>query len=344
MPLPTARERRLAMRLRASELVGMLEAADPAYPETPAARERLAARLAEVGTSAALDADQVRAAGLDPLTFRTVALDTGSGANLLKVAPLPPTFSYTSLSAYEECGLRYSFKYVYRIPSPDRPRAAASFGSTAHAAFETFTKERRERLARGEEAPNREDLERLFKANWKPTEFGDQTTEARFAKKITNLLDNFYTGEIESRATVLHEELKFTLVLDPGDGSAPVRIGGSIDRIDRLESGGIEVLDYKTGKVESQKDVDTNLQVTIYALVVRDTLRLGTPEKVTLYFTEASDRRSTVRTDEQLDLARQELLDRVRPIRAGEFTANPGDACKWCDYTAICSERKLRKW
>ena len=123
-----------------------------------------------------------------------------------------------------------------------------------------------------------------------------------------------------------------------------MRIGGSIDRIDRTESGGIEVIDYKTGSPASQKDVDSNLQLTIYALVVRDTLRLGTPEKVTLYFTESSDRRSTVRTDEQLDLARQELLDRVRPIRAGEFTANPGVACKWCDYTAICAERSLKKW
>jgi hypothetical protein len=48
---------------------------------------------------------------------------------------------------------------------------------------------------------------------------------------------------------------------------------------------------------------------------------------------------STTRTDEQLDQAREELLARVRPIRAGEFTATPGRPCEWCDYRAMCPER-----
>ena len=91
-----------------------------------------------------------------------------------------------------------------------------------------------------------------------------------------------------------------------------MRIYGSIDRIDRLPSGGIEVIDYKTGKISSQKGVDENLQLTIYALACRDALGLGTPERVTLYFTESATRLSTTRTDEQLDAARDEILARVR--------------------------------
>ena len=168
MPLPTARERRLAMRLRAAELVGLAEATAATDPEAEAAREAYAARLADLGRAAAMSADEARAAGLDPLTFRSIALDSGAGANLLAIAPLPPTFSYSSLSTYEACPLRYAFSYVYRIPEPDRPAAHLTFGSTAHSAFEAFTQERRERLARGEPAPTREDLERHFTANWKP--------------------------------------------------------------------------------------------------------------------------------------------------------------------------------
>ena len=53
-------------------------------------------------------------------------------------------------------------------PPPSRPVAAFAFGSTAHAAFEAFTKERRERAARGEPPPTREDLEREFRARWEP--------------------------------------------------------------------------------------------------------------------------------------------------------------------------------
>jgi RecB family exonuclease len=34
----------------------------------------------------------------------------------------------------------------------------------------------------------------------------------------------------------------------------------SIDRVDRLSSGGTEVIDYKSGKVSSQKRVDESLR------------------------------------------------------------------------------------
>ena len=116
-------------------------------------------------------------------------------------------------------------------------------------------------------------------------------------------------------------------------------IRGSIDRIDRLPSGGIEVIDYKTGKVSSQKGVDESLQLSIYALACRDALGLGTPERVTLYFTESATRLSTTRSDEQLDAARQDIRMRVGRMRSGDFAATPGDACRWCAYRAMCPER-----
>ena len=112
------------------------------------------------------------------------------------------------------------------------------------------------------------------------------------------------------------------------------------DRIDRLPSGGIEVIDYKTGRVSSQKGVDESLQLSIYALACRDALGLGTPERVTLYFTESALRLSTTRMDEQLDLARAAVLARVSQMRDGEFTATPSaKTCQYCDYRAMCPER-----
>jgi hypothetical protein len=120
------------------------------------------------------------------------------------------------------------------------------------------------------------------------------------------------------------EELPFTLVLDPGDGSEPVRVYGEIDRIDRLPGGGLEVVDYKTGKVSSQKDVSESLQLAIYALACRDALGLGTPERVTLYFTESATRLSTTRSDEQLDAAALRVEVTIRegwePSRWGRRT------------------------
>ena len=199
MPLPTARERRLVLRLRAAELVGLMEASAASDPEAADARAGYEARLVEIGRAAAMSADEARAAGLDPLTFRTVALDTGAGANLLRVAPAPSGFSYSSLDTFARCPLRFALKYVYRIPGPDRPKAFFSFGNTAHEAFEAFTRVRRERIARGEAPPTREDLGRLFAERWVPAEFGDATTEAGYARRADTLLDNFWTSELAGR-------------------------------------------------------------------------------------------------------------------------------------------------
>ncbi len=340
MPLPSARERRLALRLRASELVGLMEATSATDPEAPAARDDLATELTTLARSAATTADQARAQGLDPLTFHAIALDSGAGANLLQVAPLPRTHSYSSLSVYDTCSLQYAFKYVYRMPPRDEPVAAFAFGTTAHEAFEAFTKDRRERTARGEPPPTREDLERAFRARWTPADFGDKTTEEGYQRRVATLLDNFWTGEVSSLSEALHEELDFELTLEPADGSAPVVITGQIDRIDRLPSGGIEVIDYKTGRVSSQKGVDESLQLSIYALACRDALGLGTPERVTLYFTESALRLSTTRTDEQLDTARADVLARVSRMRAADFGATPSaEVCRYCDYRAMCPER-----
>jgi ATP-dependent DNA helicase UvrD/PcrA len=297
MPLPTARERRLALRLRASELVGLMESTDVHEPESPEARDAFAAQLADVGRAAAMRADEARAQGLDPLTFRTIALDSGAGANLLEVLPTPARFSYSSFDTYERCGLQYAFHYVYRMPDRASAAPALEFGSIAHAAFEAFTTDRRERLARGEPPPTREDLEAAFRARWVPTAFGDRASEERYGRRVDTLLDNFWAGEVASIAEAIAEELPFELRLDPGEGQEPVIVSGSIDRIDRLPSGRVEVIDYKTGKVSSQKGVDDSLQLSIYALACRDALDLGTPERVTLYFTETAMRLSTTRTE-----------------------------------------------
>ena len=62
----------------------------------------------------------------------------------------------------------------------------------------------------------------------------------------------------------------------------------------------------KPGRVES----------SIYALACRDALRLGTPERVTLYFVESALRLSTTRTDEHRDFARADGLAQICPERA----------------------------
>jgi RecB family exonuclease len=335
---PSPRERRLALRVRANEILELIEGIDPNDEEAVGARGDLATELATLAERATATALEARTRGLDPLTLRVVALDAASGSSLLDVAPLPKTFSYSQLDMYGRCPLQYALARIYSIPS-SRRAGALTFGSTAHEAFERFTRERRERLARGEAPPNREDLQSWFESGWDSSGFEGKTAEQNYRQRVASLLDRFWDGELASIGEALAEEVDFELSVDV-PGGAPAVFTGKIDRIDRLPGGGIEVIDYKTGNPGSQKGVQESLQLSIYALACRDALGYGTPERVTLYFTEHASRMSTTRTDAELDAARDELAAWVTRLRSGDFTATPSSGTCWrCDYRALCPQR-----
>ena len=220
-----------------------------------------------------MDADAARAAGLDPLTLRSIALDSGAGANLLEVAPLPGRFSYSAFDTYDRCPLRYAFRYVYRMPTSrpggagadlrvDGPRGVRGLheGAARAAGPRRGAADARGPRARVPRPLGADGLRR-------PGGRGELPAPRRTPCSTTS-----GTASSRSIGEAIHEELPFELTLDPADGSPPVVIHGEIDRIDRLPSGRVEVIDYKTGKVSSQKGVDESLQLSIYALACRDAL------------------------------------------------------------------------
>jgi RecB family exonuclease len=96
-------------------------------------------------------------------------------------------------------------------------------------------------------------------------------------------------------------EARFLLELDPGDGAEPIRVAGVIDRIDRLPDGSIEVIDYKTGRSKSQREVDE---------------------------------------DEQLNAFRARIVEMTHRLRSGDFAANPDyRRCSYCDWRRLCPSR-----
>ncbi len=267
---------------------------------------------------------------------------TAPGANLLEVAPLPAAFSYSSLRDVR------ALPAAVRVPATstgsrraDEPVAAFTFGSTAHAAFEAFTKERRERAGpRRAAADARGPRARCSGPSGPPAEFGDQTTEEGYQRRVGTLLDNFWRARSAASAEALARGAR----LRADARARRRRAAGRHPRPDRPDRppavGRHRGHRLQDRPAWSQKGVDESLQLSIYALACRDALGLGTPERVTLYFTEAATRLSTTRTDEQLDAARADDpgaggADAGGRVR-GDAAARP---CRWCDYRAMCPER-----
>ena len=343
MPVPQAFERRYALRRRAVEIIGALEALAEG---DPVGRSTLLAELVTVATDAAGQAKGSRRNGLDPVTLRVLSKHAPAGQTLLQIAPVGG-FSHSAFQTYLTCPLKYAFQRVYRIPG-DETKPFFEFGSAVHKAFEVYAVARREARAAGLPDPGFDVLKTEFDAVWRPTAYGDAQQAGHYEARAEPALRRFYDRELASTSQSIAFEQPFEFALDAGEGQEPVRVRGIFDRLDRLPDGSIEVIDYKTGDSKSQSVVDADDQLSTYALalasgVVRDPVSgtvLPPAAKLTLYFTESDRALSTTRSAEQLAEFAAKLVDVARRIRGGDFAATPGfKICEWCDYRRICPRR-----
>lgn len=344
MPVPLAHERRFALRRRAIEIMGMLEGL---RPEDHEGRSMLAGELVKVAETAAGVADEARMSGLDPLTLNVLSNHAPAGDSLLQLTSLPPSFSHSQLRTYTECPLQYAFQRVYRIPVVETP-GYFEFGHVIHQAFEVYARARHEAVAAGLPVPGYETLRLAFEEAWQPRNFADEHAARHYADRAEPALQRFYERELANLAEAVGFEVGFTLQIPCGSDEPPVLLYGVIDRIDRHADGSIEITDYKTGRSKTQADVDTDDQLSAYALamasgaVIDPQTKLALPpaSKLTLYFTERDLALSTTRTPEQLAQFRQEVIEKARRIRGGDFTATPDMwRCGRCEYRLICPSR-----
>lgn len=237
--------------------------------------------------------------------------------------PYEPDFvSYTQISTYKTCPLQYKYSYVLKIPGT--PSHALSFGNTIHSTLKEF----HTLLASGR-VPSLADVLELYDRFWDPLGYiSEEHKKERYESGI-KILTNYYENAIKEMAKPKALEQSFNIRIDG------MRVYGRIDRIDPLPDGGVEIIDYKTGNPKDQKEVDKDDQVAVYAIAAKEALKLE-PKKLSLYFVETDQKVTTTRTDEQLEAKKQEIMQEINKIRSGNFLANPGMHCNYCDYRFIC--------
>ncbi len=171
--------------------------------------------------------------------------------------------------------------------------------------------------------------------------------------------------ERDAEVAHLHFELGFGLddvdpeLLDPTSRTDPitihtpageVRIRGKIDRVDRVEgeTGGLLVIDYKTGRLPSHSDIAAgrNLQLPVYTEAAEQILgasALGgvfhqVIDRTERHFSAVRPPRGDKRAFEQRRLAaRAKIAELVAGMGRGRFDAFPTHDCPpYCPYRQIC--------
>ena len=242
--------------------------------------------------------------------------------------------SYSAYSTYKQCPLQYKFSYVDRLPKKDSHHLF--FGSLVHESLHHMLKDLRTR-----ELPEILDF---YHKNWDDTLFlkGKENPEI-WKQKGAGLISSFYNKFDPKAQEVLVTEDYFKAPL--GDHE----LSGVIDRLDRvMDNSGepiLEIIDYKTGKLQSQKYIHDNIQLTFYYHAIRSRFPDIKDIRLTLYFLEPGVKQSTYRDAGHVERMQSEVFSVIDKIEKGKFDPKINNLCPWCDYKEICPayERELSK-
>jgi DNA helicase-2/ATP-dependent DNA helicase PcrA len=165
---------------------------------------------------------------------------------------------------------------------------------------------------------------------WSATGYEDSYQEEEYRKDGLEQLQTFYAALIEALPQILEQEKNFELDLEGN-----VIVKGRIDQINSLGRKDVEIVDYKTGRARKASEAARDLQLSIYALAAKEIFELN-PVRLVFHYLQDNQRQATTRSAKQLQEAERVVQETAAEIRAGEFRAKPGFACRSCSYRPIC--------
>ena len=234
--------------------------------------------------------------------------------------------SFSRINTFEMCPLKYKFRYVYNLSEP--LSHAASFGSSVHNTLNAFY----QYILEGKEV-SLDLMRELYDKHWIPAGYDSRAHMDARKQKGWGMLESFFSMNSDPWVRPKYLEKGFTL--KPGAGLV---VSGRIDRIDQLSDGTVHVIDYKTGRVKSQRDTDKDLQLSIYALACEEIFRLKV-SKLSLYYLGDGEIVTTTRSPEQLAQTREDLTEIAQSIQSSRFEATPSAMiCGFCDYRLLCDK------
>jgi DNA helicase II / ATP-dependent DNA helicase PcrA len=236
--------------------------------------------------------------------------------------------SYSQIQTFLTCPMHYKLRYILNLPTPPTP--ALSYGISVHSSLRDILLAIKSGVKMGEK-----EAKEILSRDWINEGYASKSHERKTYDQAERILIEFLAGYKREKPETVGIEMPFNFWINK------IKAGGRIDRVDR-KGNKIEIIDYKTGKNQLDlKKAQEDLQLSFYALAateVKDGILGKTPDEVvlTLYYLESQEKVSTTRTKEELEIARQKILDVVSEIETSDFKCSGGMYCKNCEYKMLC--------
>jgi len=247
--------------------------------------------------------------------------------------------SWSALSTFRTCPLKYRFRYIDGLPE-ESVSSALIFGTGIHTAVEQHF----QALLAGDEQPDVERLMFAYRSAWLPHEpdaiqFGTKETRESLDELATRMLTAFLASDqarVSGRVLGVEEEIRGMLV-----GGVPDLFG----RVDLLteDSDSLVVTDIKTsrGKWSQEQVEDSGEQLLLYSHLASE---IAPGKKIATRFLVLTKTKEPVVEEHVREVEPGNVkrtlagVERVwRAIQAGVFYPAPSVmACSSCGYRGAC--------
>jgi RecB family exonuclease len=178
--------------------------------------------------------------------------------------------------------------------------------------------------------PSLEELLSYYEQNWLSAGYESPEEEARYKEYGKEILAGFHQAHSQSFRMPLTVEKPFLMDIDG------IKLRGYIDRVDKLESGGLAIVDYKSNRELFTADyLQEDLQLTLYQMAAESMWQLPV-EQLTLYHLRSNTPCACPPRDEgRLEAARQLVREVADNIAEERFPATENEYCP-CDFAEHC--------
>ncbi len=287
----------------------------------------------------------------EPVTISFQQRDIQDTKESEVIYDLPKRFSYSQISSYQTCPYQYKLAHVLKIPT--KGSASFSFGSTMHNTLQKFYERIQELNGLKQDSlfglpadkfidsnikvPSFEELLQIYEEKWISDWYVSKRQREDYHKKGKEILKVFYASEEGNWNVPISLESGFKVKV--GDYT----ISGRIDRVDKLEDGTLEIVDYKTGKSKEKlvgKEKDQLLIYQIVASTLPEYKHVGETSKLTFYYLNDNIKTSFIGKEKELEKLKGKLAKTIEQIHERKFEATPSKfICGRCDFRDICEFR-----
>ena len=225
-------------------------------------------------------------------------------------------FSHSRLSTFEQCKLKYKFRYLDKIIPEVEETIESHLGKTVHKTLEWLYSNVKEK-----NIPTIDEVITNYSENWKNDYSPDILIVRKdrgagdyFNKGIAFLL-NYYTEHHPFDDNTLDVEKEILIDLDE---NGEYKIRGFIDRLAyNIGTQEYEVHDYKTSNsLPTDEQIESDRQLAFYSIGVREIYGKDKRVKLIWHYLSFNKKIYSNRTDEQLENLKKETIEQIKEIES----------------------------